>query len=247
MPKILFYSGTGFCLFLALISAAEAVREAQLGVVSFAALRGIPLEATGRPAWAIVVALLGSVATAAILIRMSALVAARNLFSAFAALLAITAGVTSLAWTLLLQARIVSSLSDPGRTFGMSGLAETHLATTLAFTLFLSMALLALRPYFRIQASRTLAAMVLFPFPLSMLIIAQELFIRTSAAPLPGSTPALLVLLLSLSLIFLGVSLHCVRHRHLFIEMTNLRAILDSRIDPAPAPPVRLGGPALDA
>ena len=36
MPKLLFYAGTAFCLFLALTSAAESMREVQGGMVAFA-------------------------------------------------------------------------------------------------------------------------------------------------------------------------------------------------------------------
>ena len=40
MPKALFYTGTAFCLFLALTSAVESSRELQTGAVSLIALHG---------------------------------------------------------------------------------------------------------------------------------------------------------------------------------------------------------------
>ena len=49
MPKVLFYAGTAFCLFLALTSAAESARELQGGSLAFVALQGLHrTESTGR-------------------------------------------------------------------------------------------------------------------------------------------------------------------------------------------------------
>jgi len=60
MPKTLFYIGTGFCLFLALSSAAAVGQQLEGGggAISFAALRGHVILATGPASWAIIVALL---------------------------------------------------------------------------------------------------------------------------------------------------------------------------------------------
>ena len=96
-------------------------------------------------------------------------------------------------------------------------------------------AFLALRPYFRIQASRFLSALVFFPLPLFMLIVIQELFVTASAAPLPAITPASMVFFGVIAMLFFSIGVHCVRHRHMFIEMTNLRELLEPRIDPARA------------
>ncbi|HVR40503.1 MAG TPA: hypothetical protein VMU84_15510 [Thermoanaerobaculia bacterium] len=32
-----------------------------------------------------------------------------------------------------------------------------------------------------------------------------------------------------LAVLFFSIAVHCIRHRHLFLEMTNLRELLDSR------------------
>jgi hypothetical protein len=245
MPKLLFYTGTVFCLFLALCSAAEVGRELQGSGVAFAALgmAGAPAKAS----WAIVFSLIAGLGVAAIFLRMAALVAARNLFAAFTALFSVAGSIVSLAWVLLLQSRILI-LRGRGAGDSLRTMGELHLAGYLMLGYFLSLTLLAMRPYFRIQASRTLSALVFLPLPLYLLIIGQELFVTSSFAPLPASTPALEVFFSVLAVLFLSIAVHCVRHRHLFIEMTNLRELLDSRIDPPRGGrPIRLHGVAFDS
>ena len=240
MPKVLFYAGTAFCLFLALCSGAELVRELDGDAMSFVAL-GIPGDATARAGWAILVAFVAGLGAAAIFIRMAALLAARNLFGAFLAMLAVGGALTSLAWLLLLQARMLTRATAAGAGV----LAEMHFAAFMMLGYFVSLALFALRPYFRVQASRVLGSLVFFPLPLFALLLAQELFTAASPAPLPASSPASLVFYSVLAVLFFAISVHCIRHRHLFIEPTNLRELLDSRIDQVPRPtgrPLRLGG-----
>lgn len=245
MPKVLFYTGTAFCLFLALTSAVESSRELQTGAVSLIALHGFPLGIAASAAWAIVVALLAGMATAAIFLRMAALLAARNLFAAFLALFSVGGAVTSLTWLLLLQARMIPILHNAA---SMQSLLEMHFAAVMMLSYFISLSMLALRPYFRIQASRVLSALVFFPLPLFLLMLMQELFTKTSPAPLPASSPASLVFLAVLSVLFFAISIHCIRHRHLFLEMTNLRELLDTRVDPTSRGQRRpLGGVAFDS
>jgi hypothetical protein len=219
MPKVLFYAGTAFCLFLALTSAAEAGREWYRGTMSFVAL---PVHA--RAAWAIVVALIAGLAIAPLFLRMAALLAARNLFAALMAVVSVCASMVVLAGLLLLQWRIIS-VED-------ANIAEVHFAGFMVLGFFVSLSLLSLRPYFSIQASRFLSALVFFPLPLFALLLAQEMFLTASPAPLPASSPASLVFFAVLSLLFLSIAVHCIRHRHLFLEMTNLRELLDTRVDP---------------
>jgi hypothetical protein len=239
MPKLLFYTGTAFCLFLALSSAAVAVRDADSGASSFVAI-GAGLST--RAAWAIVVALFASLAVSSIFLRMAALVAARNLFAAFVAVFAVAASVASLVGVLMLEARML-------RQHGAHEiLSEAHLAAVLTLGWFVSMTLLAMRPYFRVQASRILSMLVFLPLPLFTMIIGQELFVGASRAPLPATSPALIVYFAVLSILFFAIGVHCVRHRYLFLEMTNLRELLDSRVDPASrAAGRRIGGVAFDS
>lgn len=234
MPKILFYAGTAFCLFLALTSAGEVARELQSGAMSFVALPD-----SARGAWSIVVALVVGLAIASLFLRMAALLAARNLFAALMAVVCTAGSMTLLAGLLLLQWRI-TSIHGPQ-------LGEIHFACVMAFGFFLSLSLLALRPYFSIQASRFISALVFFPLPLFGMVMAQEMFVSPSKAPLPATTPASQVFFSVLSILFFAIAVHCIRHRHLFLEMTNLRELLDSRVDPASRHGRPIGGVAFDS
>jgi hypothetical protein len=234
MPKVLFYTGTAFCLFLALTSVAEAARELKTGALSFAGLPPGPYAV-----WAIVAAFFSGLAIAALFLRMAALLAARNLFAAFVALLAVTAATGALAGVLFLQWRMLET--------GGTNLSEIHFAAILVLGFFISLSFLSLRPYFSIQASRFLSALVFFPLPLFVLIVAQEMFLRASAAPLPAASPASRVFFGVLAVLFVSIAVHSIRHRHLFLEMTNLRELLDSRVDPASRHGRPIGGVAFDS
>ncbi|HEX7420894.1 MAG TPA: hypothetical protein VF505_13475, partial [Thermoanaerobaculia bacterium] len=64
----------------------------------------------------------------------------------------------------------------------------------------------------------------------------------------PSSTPASLVYFAVVSVLFFSISVHCIRHRHLFLEMTNLRELMDGRFDSSGASPQRpIGGVAFDS
>jgi hypothetical protein len=234
MPKLLFYSGTAFCLFLALTSAAEAARELKSGTLAFVAL---PASAQG--VWAIAIALVAGLGIAALFLRMAALLAARNLFASLMAVLCTAGSTALLAGLLLLQWRITSTASGQ--------LGEVHLAGVMALGFFVSLSLLSLRPYFSIQASRFLSALVFLPLPVFAMVMAQEMFLEPSVAPLPASTPASQVYFSVLALLFFSIAVHCIRHRHLFLEMTNLRELLDSRVDPAGRQGRPIGGVAFDS
>jgi len=230
MPKPLFYIGIVCCVFLAVAAAGSLAQELDGTPVSFIALHGQTIASGSAPAWAIVVALLAAVAVAAILLRMAALLAARNLFGAFLALFSVSAAVFSLAWVVVLQVRM---LALARRRLAIGGdLGEMHLAAVMMLAYFVALSFFALRPYFKIQASRFLSALVFFPLPLFMLILVQELFVAASIAPLPATTPASIVFLGVVAMLFFSIAVHCVRHRHMFIEMTNLRELLEPRIDP---------------
>jgi hypothetical protein len=229
MPKGLFYVGTAFCLFLGLASAAGLTQQLR-GQVAFVAVHGGTVSTTSAAAWAIVVALLAGMAAAAILLRMAALLAARNLFAAFLALFCVGAAIVSVAAVALLQSRMLI-VARHARAPLSEAVSELHFAAVMMLGYFLSMAFLALRPYFRVQASRFLSALVFFPLPLYLLILMQEMFVSGSRAPLPAVTPASRVFFGAVALLFLAIGLHCIRHRHMFLEMTNLRELLESRID----------------
>ena len=242
MPKPLFYLGTAFCLFLALTGAATVAQTLDSGPMAFVAVHGGGIPAAARAGWAIVVALIAGVAVAAILLRMATLLAARNLFAGFLALGAVAASSVSLAWLLLLQTRMLMVVRRQG---ALSTMNEMHFVALMMLGYFAAFTFLALRPYFRVQASRFLSALVLFPMPVFVVILTQELFQSTAAGPLPASTPASVTFFALMSLLFFSIAVHCIRHRHMFIEMTSLRELLDPRIDPRTAGTI--GGVAFDS
>lgn len=220
MPKVLFYAGTAFCLFLALTSAGEVAQELRGSALSFVALPD-----SVRAQWAIAATFAAGLAIAALFLRMAALLAARNLFAAFVSVLSVTGATATLAVVLLLQWRMQSA--------GAAQLADVHFASLMAFGFFVALSLLSLRPYFSIQASRFLSATVMAPLPLFVLVLAQEMLVPPASRALPGTSPASEFFFAVLATLFLSIAVHCIRHRHLFLEMTNLRELLDSRVDPA--------------
>src|SRR5438105_655302 len=231
MPKPLFYVGTAFCVFLALCAAASVAQQLDGGPATFIAVHGRAVITGSATPWALVLALVAAFAVAAILLRMAALLAARDLFGAFMAVTSVGAAVVSLASVVLLQVRIVG-LARRHISIG-ADVTEVHFAAVLVLGYFVALSFLALRPYFRIQASRFLAALVFFPLPLFLLVVLQQLFVTTSIAPLPATTPASIVFFAVVAMLFFSIAVHCVRHRHRFIEMTNLRELLEPRVDPA--------------
>lgn len=241
MPKVFFYAGTGFCLFIGLCAAAGLMSQAEGGPLPFILVQGSIVSAKNAAGWAIVVALIAGIATASILVRMAALLAARNVFGALFALLSTAASIVSLAWTLLLQTRMLM-LVRHGLPLG--DLAQLHFSALMMLGCFVSLTFLALRPYFSVQASRVLSALVFFPFPLYCLILAQELFVSTKLSPMPSASPAALVFFGVVAVLFFAIAVHCIRHRHMFIETTNLRELLDTRIDRSSRP---IGGVAFDS
>jgi hypothetical protein len=223
MPKVLFYAGTVVCLLMSFASAGEVARQ-----ISGAA--PVTVNVT-----ILAIGLVAGVLLAVLFLRMASLLAARDLFAAFVSVWSITAASLSMAAVLFLEWRIQFAGAVP---------EDLRFVAIMVLGFFLSLTLLALRPYFSIQASRFLAALVFVPLPLFALVIAQAMLsggIRTA-----GSTPLSQVYFSILALLFFSIAVHCIRHRYLFLEMTNLRELMDSRIDPT-HPPRPIGGVAFDS
>src|SRR5437667_297122 len=77
------------------------------GPATFIAVHGRAVITGSATPWALVLALVAAFAVAAILLRIAALLAARDLFGAFMAVTSVGAAVVSLASVVLLQVRIV--------------------------------------------------------------------------------------------------------------------------------------------
>lgn len=231
MPKPLFTVGVVCCFIVAAFAAAEAVNEVQSGAFRFALATPGSLEPIGG------IFALGTLVFAvpvgAMFVRMASLLAARNLFDSYAALVATACTSLSLIFFAMVQLRVaVAGVHLATGDAARVALGEANVFAFYTFIWFLSLALLALRPYFLIRSSRTLGILVCLPLPLFVVLVAQQIVpaLRTSEEL---SSVIAATLFLTLTVIFAMVPIHSLRHRHLFLEATNLRELLDSRVDPS--------------
>lgn len=228
MPKSLFYLGVIFSALAALL--AVSVAPSQLTSAEPPAFGSL---SPFRP----VAILLVTVPIAALFLRMASLIAARNLFAAYFSIFAL--GCTSLVVALLstVQFRLLLLLKRPAESLStaISSMTELHLILLYAVGFFLSVSLLSTRPYFRLQG-RFLASLVLVPVPLYLAVLVEQYLVAPAAESILGVASNLTFLyLIVLAALFASVSVHCLRHRHLFVEVTNLRELLDAPVDPAVA------------
>src|SRR5438046_5317803 len=107
-------------------------------MLSFVAIHGGAVGTTSAVAWAIVVALLAGMAAAAILLRMAALLAARNLFAAFLAIFCVGAAIVSLAAVVLLQSRMLVAARHMHAPLG-DAVVQLHFTAVMMLGYFLSM------------------------------------------------------------------------------------------------------------
>lgn len=226
MPKSLFYLGVIFSAVAALV--AVSVAPSQLSSTeppAFASLS--PL----RP----VAILLVTVPIAALFLRMASLIAARNLFAAHFSIFALSCASLAIALLSMVQFRLLLLLRRPGDFLpaAVSSMTEVHLILLYTVGFFLSVSFLSTRPYFRLQG-RFLASLVLVPVPLYLAMLVEQYLGAPGAESILGVASNLTFLyLIVLGALFASVSVHCLRHRHLFVEVTNLRELLDAPVDPA--------------
>lgn len=229
MPKSLFYAGVIFSALFALLVASSVIQIGSTPGLEWLLYSPSAAGISGSASPFVMIAiLLMMVPVASILLRMASLVAARNLFAAFFGIFSVSCAALALGYLAALEFRIGAVLrGSSDAVSGIQPLLESQVAGTWSFGWFLSLALLALRPYFRVQASRTLSALVFLPAPVFLWSLAGV------AGHAAGSTSSTMMLYWSLlSAIFLAIAVHCMRHRHLFIEVTNLRELLDTRVVP---------------
>lgn len=232
MPKSLFYLAIVFLLLAAVLLGAAVIDRGLTGdwleVSSVQLLRGS--TTTG-----VIAVMLLSIPVAAFFLRMASLVAPRNLFAALFAVFATCSAAVSAGLYAGLDFRASylerSRLLTLAQADTLDMILELRLATLWAVGFFLATVFLSTRPYFKLQG-RVLAAVVSFPLPVYFLILLHQLAIPSSA----GVAVATAILLLLFAFLFIAIGVHGLRHRHLFIEVTNLRELLDTRIDPGTSP-----------
>jgi len=239
MSKLLFYLGI-ICLgFLALLTGVQAVQTAY-APSSMSGFESLTLQSSrisnlGSLFFSLVVVM----AVAGLFVRMASLLAARDLFTAFFAALA--AGCTAFAGMMVsaIQFRISAVLHSPDVAV-LRALEEMHLAAVYAVGCFLSITLFVFRTYFKVHSSRMLTVLSIISAPLFALIVAFE-YGGVSVSYIDFSP----LFLATISMTFAAIAFHSLRHRHLFLEITNLRELLDARIDPLSRPrttrPMQLG------
>jgi hypothetical protein len=252
MPRHLFIASIFCCLLASLFAGAEAVGELREVPFRFALNRHLGSMYPIGGSFALAT-LVFAVPIAAIFLRMSSLLAARNLFDAFASFCSTACATLALIFFSIVQLRIAvgGSTSESVATdvAAMAALAELNTVAFYLFGFFLSLTLLTLRPYFLIRSSRTLAVMVSLPLPLYLLLVGQQIANWFGGAGV-ASAPASILYFAVLTFIFVAIPIHSFRHRHFFLEATNLRELLDPRHDPSTPPRADVGfrgGVAFDA
>lgn len=235
MPKSLFYLGVVFSMLAALLLFGAVVDRGMTGdwleVSSVHLLRGS--TTTG-----VLAVMLLSIPVAGLFLRMASLIAPRNLFAAFFSIFAtcsaaVSAGLyAALDFRASLLERQIGLTAAQADTLDM--LLELRLATLWALGFSLATMFLSTRPYFRLQG-RVLAVAVSIPLPVFFLTLIFRYAVPDSMVPASAFSTA--VLLALFAFLFVAVAVHGLRHRHLFIELTNLRELLDARSELEARPP----------
>lgn len=227
MPRTMYYAGVVFCVLLALSA----------GLQSFDALGYLwPQAPHGGGIGFAMAVLFATIPVAALFLRMAALLAARNLFAALFASFAVaaTAGAAGIFSVLqihnaLVTERITRVLTDIAAQVPVP--VQLNVATGYAAAFFLGVALLALRPYFLIQSSRFLSVLVVMPFGFFCWVFLDQVLI-VRALSIPRSSLAFFAGMMLTAASFAAIAIHSLRHRPLFVEVTNLRELLDTPVDP---------------
>lgn len=223
MPRVMFYAGVFFCGMLALAAAVQAFFALELAG---------PISAGTSLAVAVIV-LFATVPVAALFLRMASLLAARNLFGALFATFAIACAAVASGVFAVLQ--IHNALISQRLAGVMDALpidlspvpVQLNVATGYATAFFLAIALLALRPYFQVQSSRYLSVLVVIPIVAFAWVLSEQMI---SGALAIMRSPSFVVSMQLVAVVFASIAVHSLRHRPLFMEVTNLRELLDPRL-----------------
>ena len=228
MPRGLFLVGAGASALigvLALVYAFAAFLPAAAG--------NDTLASSGNPAALVfLLAMLACVfPVAAIFTRIASLLAVRNVYQALFASVALACTLLTVCFLaisslrLAVRAREVTGVADAA---SIAQLVEQVLVSYYALGLFLSVLLLALRPWFSIQAGGFLTGLLVLPSFLFGWIVVEEHLLApvTTLSAAYRSAPSFAFFLI-VAAIFIGIAGHCLAHQHYFLEVTNLREILD--------------------
>lgn len=227
MPKLLFYLGVIACAVASALLVGATAGTASAFITAFLLGDLAPLARLGAlpPLYLLVLI----VPVAAIFLRMSSLLAVRDLFAAQLANFAILSAGLTASFLCALDLRLAASLRREAVQKGIegsAGLADLASASHLLLCWFIGVTFLALRPYFRIHASPLLGILVYVP----ILTFGWMALAEAVGSPQISAAMAFWSIVAAL---LLGSAVHCLGHRHLFLEVTNLREVLDGIGDPA--------------
>jgi hypothetical protein len=230
MPRVLLYTGIVLSLVIALMLAGavlDQVMSRELLPYGAAVSEGLETRTAARN----LVLLLMAIPVGALYLRIASLIAVRNLFASVLAVSAISCSLLSglFLFALHLEPGGVGLHGEPGFAANLAIVAG-HLVA-----IFLSLTFLTLLPYFWLH-SRLVALSTFLP-ALAYLVLLVEKFLHGS---LYGEALASAAFILSIAITAAAVAVHSLRHRHAFLEVTNLRDVLAGtlirRLDPSVSP-----------
>lgn len=238
MHRATFLTGVFCCTIAALFAGAEVLNELFGDAFHFwlNSASGSYYPIGGKFALA---TLIFAIPTAAIFVRMGSLLAARSLFESFFSLIATACATFALIFFAIVQLRIAIFDRTPltaadGQAFksaALVALTELNIVAFYTFGAFLSLAIISLRPYFQLRSSRFLAAIVCIPLPIYLALVAQQVLLALRAEAARGISLLSIAFFSVLAVLFLSIAVHSLRHRHYFLEATNLRSLMEPRID----------------
>lgn len=227
MPRGLFLTGIGASALVGVLSL----------VYAFAAFLSPDgreaIALSGNPAAAVfLLAVLACVfPVAAVFARVASLLAVRNVYQALFAVVALACTLLTVCFLSVASLRLAILVRAPlaaERAEAVAHLVEEVLVSYYALGLLLSVLLLAIRPWFSIQASGILSGLLLLPSVLFGWIVVEEHLLApvTTLGDAYRSAPSFAFFLI-VAAAFIGIAAHCLAHQHYFLEVTNLREILD--------------------
>jgi hypothetical protein len=214
MPRLLLYTGIVLSLVIALMLGMTVVDQIMSReILSWGGTISEGLET--RAAMKNVLLLLMAIPVGALYLRIASLIAVRNLFAAVLAMSAISCSLLSGLFFFALH------LEPPGvATTGGSAADMVFVAGHLV-AIFVSLTFVTLLPYFWLH-SRIVAVSTFLPASMYLVLLVEK-FLHGSAL---GEALASSGLMLTFAITAAAVALHALRHRHAFLEVTNLRDLL---------------------
>lgn len=222
VPRILFYIGIALSLAIALMliaTVAEQVMGAELRSYDVTVVQGLASHGSSE----IVLVVLITIPICALYLRIASLIAVRNLFAALLSMTAISCALLSGLFLLALKLEREVLAGLDGQQIGTNlSIVAGHLVA-----IFVSLTFVTLLPYFGLH-NRTVAALTLTPASFYLLVLAEKFIYRWSF----GGELASAGFLLSIAATSSAIAIYSLRHRHPFLEITNLRDLLGGAVQP---------------